>query len=173
MQIQSSNQTTIQTCYLAGGCLWGVEEFLRHLPGVISTEAGRANGSCDNTSGPYDGYAECVKLEFDTTEVDVTQLMGYLFEIIDPYSLNKQGEDIGPKYRSGFYSEDKNHLAAARAFINARADKAKIQLEVLPLSNYVRSDEEHQMRLARQPNDYCHIPLALLHKYKRQSSQQD
>lgn len=163
-----STQTTIQTCYLAGGCLWGVQEFLRHLPGVVDTEAGRANGASDSTQSPYDGYAECVKVEFDSAELSLEKLLGYLFEIIDPYSLNKQGEDSGPKYRSGFYSQDSAHLKAAQAFIQARDDKAQIQLEVLPLRNYVRSDEEHQLRLARRPNDYCHIPLALLHKYKNQ-----
>lgn len=157
----------MEEIYFAGGCLWGVQEFMRHLPGVISTEAGRANGSTDNTQSEYDGYAECVKTQFDPKQVSVETLMGYLFEIIDPHSVNKQGEDVGEKYRTGVYSQNEQHLAIAKAFIAARPDADKIAVEVLPLINYVPSDDEHQDRLTRFPNDYCHIPLDLLHKYKQ------
>ncbi|WCP84116.1 peptide-methionine (S)-S-oxide reductase [Vibrio harveyi] len=159
----------MEEIYFAGGCLWGVQEFMRHLPGVISTEAGRANGSTDNTQSEYDGYAECVKTQFDPAQVSVETLMGYLFEIIDPHSVNKQGEDVGEKYRTGVYSQNEQHLAIAKAFISARPDAEKIVVEVLPLTNYVPSDDEHQDRLTRFPNDYCHIPLDLLHKYKNPS----
>ncbi|OHY89202.1 peptide-methionine (S)-S-oxide reductase [Vibrio rotiferianus] len=159
----------MEEIYFAGGCLWGVQEFMRHLPGVISTEAGRANGSTDNTQSEYDGYAECVKTQFDPEQVSVKTLMGYLFEIIDPHSVNKQGEDVGEKYRTGVYSQNEQHLKIAKAFIAARPDADKIAVEVLPLTNYVPSDDEHQDRLTRFPNDYCHIPLGLLHKYKNQS----
>ncbi|HDM8195443.1 TPA: peptide-methionine (S)-S-oxide reductase [Vibrio harveyi] len=157
----------MEEIYFAGGCLWGVQEFMRHLPGVISTEAGRANGTTDNTQTEYDGYAECVKTQFDPEQVSVETLMGYLFEIIDPHSVNKQGEDVGEKYRTGVYSQNEKHLAIAKAFIAARPDADKIAVEVLPLTNYVPSDDEHQDRLTRFPNDYCHIPLDLLHKYKQ------
>ncbi|MFZ3511952.1 peptide-methionine (S)-S-oxide reductase [Vibrio harveyi] len=157
----------MEEIYFAGGCLWGVQEFMRHLPGVISTEAGRANGTTDNTQTEYDGYAECVKTQFDPEQVSVETLMGYLFEIIDPHSVNKQGEDVGEKYRTGVYSQNEQHLAIAKAFIAARLDADKIVVEVLPLTNYVPSDDEHQDRLTRFPNDYCHIPLDLLHKYKQ------
>ncbi|EIO5871844.1 peptide-methionine (S)-S-oxide reductase [Vibrio parahaemolyticus] len=159
----------MEKIYFAGGCLWGVQEFMRHLPGVISTEAGRANGKTDNTQSEYDGYAECVRTEFDPRQVSVETLMGYFFEIIDPHSVNKQGEDVGEKYRTGVYSQNEQHLAIAKAFITARPDADKIAVEVLPLTNYVPSDDEHQDRLTRFPNDYCHIPLDLLHKYKNPS----
>ncbi|WP_162063088.1 peptide-methionine (S)-S-oxide reductase [Vibrio taketomensis] len=156
----------MEEIYFAGGCLWGVQEFMRHLPGVVSTEAGRANGTTDNTQAPYDGYAECVRTQFDPQRVSVEQLMAYLFEIIDPYSLNQQGEDVGLKYRTGVYSRDPLHLEQARAFIALREDCQQIMVEVLPLTNYVKSDLEHQDRLTLHPNDYCHIPLDLLHKYR-------
>ena len=159
----------MEEIYFAGGCLWGVQEFMRHLPGVISTEAGRANGTTDNTQTEYDGYAECVKTQFDPEQVSVETLMGYLFEIIDPHSVNKQGEDVGKKYRTGVYSQNEQHLAIAKAFIAARPDADQIAVEVLPLTNYVPSADEHQDRLTRFPNDYCHIPLDLLHKYKNPS----
>ena len=153
--------------YLAGGCLWGVQEFVRHLPGVVHTEAGRANGVSDSTKSAYDGYAECVRTVFHPNRVTVARLVEYLFEIIDPYSVNKQGPDIGEKYRSGIYSTSEQHLQEARSWIRSRADAERIVVEVLPLRNFVLSDPEHQDRLNRSPNDKCHIPKLLLHKYKK------
>lgn len=156
----------MEEIYFAGGCLWGVQEFMRHLPGVTLTEAGRANGTTDTTQSEYDGYAECVRTQFDPAQVSIAQLMDYLFEIIDPYSINKQGIDVGPKYRTGVYSDNQAHLERAIKYIAERPDADKIAVEVLPLSNYVRSDDEHQDRLTLHPDDYCHIPLDVLHKYR-------
>ncbi len=157
----------MEIVYFAGGCLWGVQAFVKTLPGVTFTEAGRANGSSHTLEGEYDGYAECVKTEFDPEVVTLTRLMEYFFEIIDPYSLNRQGEDVGEKYRTGVYSQEPKHLEEAMAFIRNRIDFDRIVVEVLPLTNYVRSAEEHQDRLARCPDDYCHIPGELLSKYKK------
>jgi len=164
----------MQTIYISGGCLWGVQEFIKHLPGVIGTEAGRANGTTDSTKSDYDGYAECVKTTFDPEQVSLETLIHHLFEIIDPYSVNQQGEDVGEKYRTGIYSEHESDLVKATACIQQLEQvlnkqnntQKKIAVEVLPLTNYVASDEEHQDRLTLHPNDYCHIPLDLLHKYK-------
>ncbi|MDA0848588.1 MAG: peptide-methionine (S)-S-oxide reductase [Verrucomicrobia bacterium] len=156
-----------ETIYLAGGCLWGVQEFLRYIPGILATEAGRANGSSQSLDGDYDGYAECVKVDFDVDTVSVAQLVEYLFEIIDPYSVDQQGPDVGKKYRTGFYSRDEAHLIEAKRFIESREDTSKISVEVLPLTNYLRSAEAHQDRLHRFPDDACHLPKALLHKYRR------
>lgn len=155
----------METVYFAGGCLWGVQAFIKTLPGVQFTEAGRANGASDTLDGDYDGYAECVKTGFDPAVVTIRELMGYFFEIIDPYSLNQQGQDVGEKYRTGVYSEKGEHLKEAKTFLRSRSDYEQIVVEVLPLTNYVRSAEEHQDRLARYPNDYCHIPEELLSKY--------
>ncbi len=157
----------MQEIYFAGGCLWGVQEYMRHLPGVISTEAGRANGTTKTTEGDYDGYAECVRTRFNPEIVSLQQLFDYYFEVIDPYSINQQGEDIGEKYRTGIYSTEPSHLEQAENYINGRSDADRIAVEVLPLSNYVKSDDEHQDRLTRCPDDYCHIPKEILHKYKR------
>ncbi len=146
--------------------MWGVQEYCRHIPGVINTRAGRANGSSNSTAAPYDGYAESVRIQFDETLQTVSGLMEELFDIIDPYSINRQGIDTGRKYRTGFYSQDPEHLEQARAFINARTDRDRIAVEVLPLKNFVESDLEHQDRLQRCPDDYCHIDEQLLNKYK-------
>ncbi|OZS42246.1 methionine sulfoxide reductase A [Photobacterium sanguinicancri] len=157
----------MEEIYFAGGCLWGVQEFMKHLPGVITTESGRANGTTNTTQSDYDGYAECVRTQFDPLQVTIAQLMAYFFEIIDPYSLNKQGDDVGEKYRTGVYSVNPSHLEQVKAYIAAREDSDKVVVEVLPLVNYVKSDDEHQDRLTRFPNDYCHIPFELLNKYKK------
>ena len=156
--------------YLAGGCLWGVQEFFRHIPNVLATEAGRANGSSKQLNDDYDGYVECVKVEFNLNSLSVTQLVEYLFEIIDPYSIDKQGPDIGKKYRTGVYSLNESHLLEAQNYIKSIESKAlgkKIAVEVMPLTNYIRSDESHQYRLQRFPNEACHLPLSLLHKYRK------
>lgn len=152
--------------HFAGGCLWGVQAFMATLRGVTFTEAGRANGTSQSIDGDYDGYAECVLTRFDPAVVSVEQLMVCFFEIIDPYSVNKQGPDAGEKYRTGVYSDTFTHLERAQAFIAARDDAERIAVEVLPLTNYVRSADEHQHRLARFPEDSCHIPGELLDKYR-------
>ncbi|MFB1081592.1 peptide-methionine (S)-S-oxide reductase [Jeotgalibacillus sp. JSM ZJ347] len=156
----------METVYFAGGCLWGVQAFIKTLPGVTATKAGRANGSTSTLDGDYDGFAECVKTEFDPEFVTMEQLMAYFFEIIDPYSVNKQGIDVGEKYRTGVYSEASRHLEVARTFIQNRDDADRIAVEVLPLTNYVRSAEEHQDRLDKCPDDYCHISEELMNKYR-------
>lgn len=159
---------SMETVYVAGGCLWGVQHFFDSLPGVQMTEAGRANGKTNSLDGEYDGYAECVKVIFDEKIVSITNLMEYLFEIIDPYSLNKQGVDVGKKYRTGIYSTCEKHLEEAKDFIHHWEDRDKIVVEVLPLTNYVRSAEEHQHHLERYSEDcsYCHIPDEVLNKYR-------
>ncbi len=156
-----------EVIYIAGGCLWGVQAFVKTLPGVLETEAGRANGKSKTLDLPYDGYVECVKTKFDSEVLKVEDLMSYFFEIIDPYSLNKQGVDVGEKYRTGIYSENQEHLLKAKHYIKDRSDSESIKVEVLPLINYIRSAEEHQDRLTRCPDDYCHISLDILDKYKK------
>ena len=151
--------------YFAGGCLWGVQAFIKTLPGVTFTEAGRANGTHHTLEGEYDGYAQCVKTEFDPTVITIRELMGHLFEIIDPYSVNQQGQDVGEKYRTGVYSENPEHLKKANEFLSERSDYDLLVVEVLPITNYVRSADEHQDRLARCPDDYCHIPEEILKRY--------
>lgn len=159
----------MKTIYLAGGCLWSVQYFMKYIPGVIKTEAGRANGTTHSLDGPYDGYAECVKVTYDEKKLSVPDLMGYLFEIIDPYSVDHQGMDHGKKYRTGVYSEEEEPLEEARWFIAARPDADRIRVEVLPLTNYIPSAPEHQDHLEKHPEDHylCSIPWSLLKKYKK------
>ena len=80
------------TVYFAGGCLWGVQEFMKHVPGVVNTQAGRANGSSNTTEGEYDGYAECVKVIFNPEAIVLEQLFDSFFEIIDPTVSTSRGK---------------------------------------------------------------------------------
>jgi len=165
-----------ETIYIAGGCLWGVQEFFKYIPGVVDTKAGRANGITKSTKTPYDGFAECIKTTFNPKIISVEDLIHHLLEIIDPYSINQQGNDIGQKYRTGIYSDHQKHLLKAKKCIQKVEERLnhknktiqKIAIEVLPLTNFIPSDAEHQHRLTLSPNDhsYCHIPLDVLHKYK-------
>lgn len=107
--------------------------------------------------------------------IAIEELLQCFFEIIDPYSINKQGNDIGMKYRSGVYSECNMSLGKVSNYIEELEIKLnednklvkKIAVEVLPLTNYIASDTEHQDRLTRYPDEYCHIPLSLLYKYRK------
>ena len=109
-------------------------------------------------------------MHFSLKKISLFDLLNCFFEIIDPYSLNQQGKDIGRKYRTGIYSENKWHLQEARNYIQTYLDVEKVVVEVQPLSNYIRSDDEHQDRLSRFPDDSSHIPKKLLHKYKNNTS---
>ena len=152
----------METVYIAGGCLWGVQHFFDTVPGVRTTEAGRANGTTNTLDGPYDGYAECVKVVFDEKCTSVTEHLGM--------GSFRMYYVPGKKYRTGLYSTNPGHLEEARAFIDSRKDRDEIVVEVLPLTNYVRSAEEHQHHLERYPEDcnYCHIPDEVLNKYRNQ-----
>ncbi|GGB07209.1 peptide-methionine (S)-S-oxide reductase [Macrococcus hajekii] len=160
----------MEIIYLAGGCLWGVQAFIKTIPGVITTEAGRANGRSQTLDGEYDGYAECVKTTFDPERIDVKELMDHLFLIIDPHSMNKQGIDVGEKYRTGVYSDNEDHLKKARDYIAARPDWDRIAVEVMKLTHYIPSAEEHQDHLDKYPDHYCHIPLELMNKYRKEEN---
>jgi len=153
----------MERIYIAGGCLWGVQHFFKSIPGVLNTEAGRANGCTNYLDGEYDGYAECVRVDFDEEVCSVDALMQYLFEIIDPYSINKQGGDVGIQYRTGIYYIDKADKAIIESTL-ARAQSFEgkpFAIEVLPLSNYYSAEEYHQDYLDKNPTGYCHIPLGL------------
>ena len=132
--------------YLAGGCLWGVQEFVRHLPGVLDTQAGRANGTSQSLDNEYDGYAECVRTTFDPDQVKVTELIEYFFEIIDPHSLNKQGPDIGDQYRSivFYYNDDQKKIAEkSKAYIQENY-KNLIVTEIISFEKFYLAEEYHQ-----------------------------
>ena len=165
----------MKTIYLAGGCFWGVQKYLDQFEGVVSTEVGYANGpdqapSYQEVCGSS-GHAETVKVIYDEDRITLTRLLDYYFMVIDPLSVNKQGNDRGIQYRTGIYYTDEGQLAEARAVYDAVEEKAghKLAVELEPLGNFFTAEEYHQKYLDKNPGGYCHIPPKMfrMEKHKK------
>lgn len=162
----------LHTLYLAGGCFWGLEAYLKRLPGIHNTEVGYANGS---TSSPtYEdvcyrstGHAETVAVTYDRTIMTTEALLDAFFKVVDPTTLNRQGNDRGTQYRSGIYYLDKSDIPLIRASIDRQKElyKKPIYTEVKPLLGFSKAEEYHQDYLTKNPNGYCHIDLGLASEY--------
>lgn len=160
--------------YLAGGCFWGTEHFIKQIQGVISTETGFANGHTENPTYKQvytdtTGYAETVKVVYDADVLDLELLIQLYFKAIDPTSLNKQGEDEGTRYRTGiYYTSDIDLPVIMRVFNEvAKGFLLPLAVEVLPLQNYYPADEYHQDYLDKHPDGYCHLSPALFEMAKK------
>ncbi len=160
--------------YLAGGCFWGLEQYLQGIPGVLETEVGYANGS---TSAPsYEdvcrrntGHAETVRVKYDTRQLGLSTLLALYYDVIDPLSVNKQGNDQGSQYRTGIYyitPEDQSMIDSSLAILQAHYDRP-LAIEVKPLQNYAKAEAYHQKYLERHPNGYCHIPKAKIERAQK------
>lgn len=158
---------TVETIYLAGGCFWGLEAYFKKIHGVVAVESGYANG---NTSVPTyqdvidgSGHAETIKLSYDPSQISLSDILTYYFRVIDPTSLNQQGNDKGIQYRTGIYFTDTAQLPIIEQAIQEEQKKwyKPIVVEVLPLANYSKAEEYHQSYLLKNPQGYCHIPLGL------------
>ncbi|MCL6457596.1 MAG: peptide-methionine (R)-S-oxide reductase MsrB [Gorillibacterium sp.] len=159
----------LDTIYLAGGCFWGVEAYMSRIYGVEDVTSGYANGTGDAPS--YEdvvrgdrGFAETVEVNYDPARVTLSELLTAYFKVIDPTSLNKQGNDRGPQYRTGIYysdAKDASIIAAAVKQQQQEYDKP-IVTEALPLTNYFLAEEYHQDYLEKNPDGYCHIDLSIL-----------
>ena len=160
-----NNTKNIKDIYLAGGCFWGVEEYFARIDGVIDSVSGYANGSFDNPS--YEnvcnnsGHAETVHITYDSTKVSLDTLLKYYFRIIDPTSVNKQGNDRGVQYRTGiYYQNDEDKQIALNAIKEEQKKYSKpIVIEVEKLKRFDKAEEYHQDYLKKNPNGYCHINL--------------
>lgn len=150
--------------YLAGGCFWGMQRFLDSAAGVRRTEVGYANGCKDNPTYQEvktgtTGFAEAVLVEYDQETLPLRALLHRFLEVIDPFSLNRQGEDEGEQYRTGIYAESEADLAVAMNEIRRLEEESerKCLVEVLPLVNFWTAEEYHQKYLEKNPTGYCHI----------------
>ena len=161
--------------YLAGGCFWGTEHFIKQIQGVISTETGFANGHTESPTykevyTDTTGYTETVKVEYDADVANLRFLLELYFKAIDPTSINKQGEDEGTRYRTGIYYIDDADLHVIQQVFNEVAQQydKPLTVEVLPLHNYYPADEYHQDYLDKHPDGYCHLSPALF-EYARKA----
>jgi len=160
----------LKTIYLAGGCFWGVDAYMKRVIGVYQTESGYANGDTENPT--YEevykdntGYVEVVRVVYDTTKISLSKLLREFFEIFDPTTLNRQAGDIGTRYRSGVYYTEETEKDIIQDFMRSKQSSYNelIVTEVLPLRNYYRAEEYHQNYLEKNPDGYCHVDLS---KYK-------
>ena len=148
--------------YLAGGCFWGLEEYFSRIEGVKKTTVGYANGQVESTNYQLihqTDHAETVHLIYDEKRVSLREILLYYFRVIDPLSVNKQGNDVGRQYRTGVYYTDEGDKAVIEQ-VFAEQEKQlgqKIAAELEPLRHYVLAEDYHQDYLKKNPGGYCHI----------------
>lgn len=152
--------------WFGGGCFWGVQEYFSRLPGVLATRTGYANSSVANPdyrqvcSGETNAV-EAVEIIYDPEVIDLPYLVDCLFTIINPFSVNRQGNDVGTQYRTGVYyvgEEEKAELEKIFAGLQGLAGRP-FAVELLPLGNFYPAEEYHQDYLKKNPGGYCHINL--------------
>ncbi|MCW3465048.1 peptide-methionine (S)-S-oxide reductase MsrA [Chitinophaga nivalis] len=148
---------------LAGGCFWGVEELIRQLPGVLSTVVGYTGGDVPHATYRNHGtHAEGIAVTFDPTQLSYRQLLEFFFQIHDPTTPNRQGNDIGTSYRSAIFYLNEQQQETATALIEeinaAGRWPGKVVTEVVPAGDFWDAEEEHQDYLQKHPHGYtCHF----------------
>ena len=155
---------TTEKAILAGGCFWGMQDLIRKLPGVISTRVGYTGGDVPNaTYRNHSGHAEAIEITFDPDQISYRDLLEFFFQIHDPTTRNRQGNDIGTSYRSAiFYLSDAQKQTAEDTIADVDASglwPGKVVTEVSPAGPFWEAEPEHQDYLERYPNGYtCHFP---------------
>jgi peptide-methionine (S)-S-oxide reductase len=148
---------------LAGGCFWGVEELVRHLPGVIKTRVGYTGGDVKNATYRNHGtHAEGIEILFDPAKISYRQLLEFFFQIHDPTTKNRQGNDIGSSYRSAiYYTSPEQEAVAEDTIADVEASglwPGKVVTQVEPVGDFWEAEPEHQDYLQRYPDGYtCHF----------------
>ena len=149
---------------LAGGCFWGMEELFRRQPGVVSTRVGYTGGDTPNaTYRNHGGHAEAIEVLYDPALTDYRALLEFFFQIHDPTTKNRQGNDLGTSYRSAiFYLNEEQRKIAENTIADVDASglwPGKVVTEVTPAGDFWQAEEEHQDYLQKYPNGYtCHFP---------------
>ena len=164
-KVLSSNKKVI---YLAGGCFWGVEGYFKKLPGVYETEVGYANGKTYNTDYSkisVTDHAETVKVCYDKSVISLEEILLHYFRIIDPLSVNRQGNDIGRQYRTGvYYTDDSDSKIIDKIFHYEEELHGPIAVKKSTLKNFIKAEDYHQDYLDKNPGGYCHIDISLSSK---------
>lgn len=148
--------------YLAGGCFWGLEEYFSRITGVTDTTVGYANGQVESTNYQLihqTNHAETVQVTYDENLVSLREILLYYFRVIDPLSINKQGNDVGRQYRTGIYYTKDIDVSVINEVVKEQERQfgQKIAVEVEPLRHYVLAEDYHQDYLKKNPGGYCHI----------------
>ncbi|MGF7012386.1 peptide methionine sulfoxide reductase msrA/msrB [Lachnospiraceae bacterium PF1-22] len=152
--------------YLGMGCFWGGQAYFEGLPGIRETEVGYANGRIPMPTYTQvckgdTGFAEVVRLKYDEQVMGLSTILDMYFAVIDPVSVNRQGNDVGEQYRTGIYYTDPSDKAIVEGAVILLSESFKepLAIEVGPLQNYYPAEEYHQQYLAKNPTGYCHISL--------------
>lgn len=152
--------------YLAAGCFWGTQAYFKKIDGVVNTKVGYANGKTEDTDYTRvssTDHAETLMVEYDEKRISLRKILLHYFRIIDPTSVNRQGEDVGRQYRTGIYYTDENDKDMIDNVYRYYEDKfGGIVVEVKPLQNFILAEDYHQDYLDKNPNGYCHVDLSLL-----------
>jgi peptide-methionine (S)-S-oxide reductase len=154
--------STQERAVLAGGCFWGMQDLLRRRPGVISTRVGYTGGSLPNaTYRSHEGHAEAIEIIFDPQKLSYRKLLEFFFQIHDPTTKNRQGNDVGTSYRSAiFYTTEEQKRIAQETIAEVDASglwPGKVVTEIKPAAGFWEAEPEHQDYLERLPNGYtCH-----------------
>ncbi|MGQ7247417.1 peptide-methionine (S)-S-oxide reductase MsrA [Halomonas sp. V046] len=153
-----------QRAVLAGGCFWGMQDLIRKLPGVEGTRVGYTGGDVENATYRHHGtHAEGIEILFDADTISYRKILEYFFQIHDPTTANRQGNDRGMSYRSAiYYVDDAQKAEALRTIEDVNASglwPGKVVTEVEPVGDFWEAEPEHQDYLERLPNGYtCHFP---------------
>ncbi len=155
---------------LAGGCFWGMQDLIRKRPGVVATRVGYTGGHTDNpvyrtVKTGTTGHAEAIEIEFDPAVIGYRQILELFFQIHDPTTKDRQGNDIGSQYRSAiFYTSETQRAVAEDTIADVEASglwPGKVATEVVPATEFFEAEPEHQDYLERYPSGYnCHFPRA-------------
>ncbi|WP_231567257.1 peptide-methionine (R)-S-oxide reductase MsrB [Sporosarcina sp. ZBG7A] len=158
------DENNLKDIYLAGGCFWGVEAYMERVYGVYDVTSGYANGTTENpiyedVVAGKTGHAETVHVQYEPERTDLNTILDHFFTIIDPTSLNKQGNDRGTQYRSGVFYTDSAEKAVIEKVVTDQQTRFndEIVTEVEPLTSYKLAEEYHQDYLEKNPNGYCHV----------------
>lgn len=168
-KMKNYDETKVKIIHLAGGCFWGLEAYMQKLNGVEDAVSGYANGKTENPSY-YDlktsGHAETVKVIYNPDIISLEDILAHYLRVVNPVSVNKQGNDVGTQYRTGIYytdEADKTIIENILAKEQTKHDKP-IAIEVEPLKQFYDAEEYHQDYLEKNPGGYCHIDLSLADK---------
>ena len=154
---------TTERAVLAGGCFWGMQDLIRKQPGVVSTRVGYTGGQVKNaTYRNHEGHAEAIEIMFDPARTSFRTMLEFFFQIHDPTTINRQGNDLGTSYRSAiFYTSDEQKRTAEDTIADVDASglwPGKVVTEVAPAGEFWEAEPEHQDYLERYPDGYtCHF----------------
>jgi peptide-methionine (S)-S-oxide reductase len=155
--------TSTEKAILAGGCFWGVQDLVRKYPGVLKTRVGYSGGDVANATYRNHGtHAEAIEIIFDTAVISYRKILEFFFQIHDPSTLDRQGNDLGSSYRSAiFYTSEQQKATAEDTIADVDASgiwPGKVVTEVAPAGPFWEAEPEHQDYLERIPNGYtCHF----------------